>query len=104
LWLGFFHLIESRPSKILSVPELHTNAQAIVSPLDVPGLIVGMKGFTQLSEKLGPGESFSLMYQVFEIHDYEGTVNEPEDEDFLEGLQMGLTKLMEKVIAAPGCN
>jgi class 3 adenylate cyclase len=40
-----------------------------------------MEGFTQLSEKLGPEVSYSVMYQVYEIlihkvHDYEGTVNE----------------------------
>jgi class 3 adenylate cyclase/tetratricopeptide (TPR) repeat protein len=40
-----------------------------------------MKGFTPLTEMLGPDETFSLMDQVFEIlihkvHDYEGTVNE----------------------------
>ena len=40
-----------------------------------------MKGFTPLTEKLGPEETFSLMDQVFEIlihkvHDYQGIVNE----------------------------
>ncbi len=40
-----------------------------------------MEGFTQLSEKLGPEEAYSIMDQVYEIlihkvHDYEGTVNE----------------------------
>ena len=40
-----------------------------------------MKGFTPLTEKLGPDETFSLMDQVFEIlihkvNDYQGTVNE----------------------------
>jgi len=40
-----------------------------------------MEGFTALSEKLGPEESYSIMDQVYEIlihkvHDYEGTVNE----------------------------
>ncbi len=44
-------------------------------------MFVDMKGFTPLTEKLGPEETFSLMDQVFEIlihkvHDYEGTVNE----------------------------
>src|SRR4030067_802112 len=39
-----------------------------------------MKGFTPLSEKLGPEAVYSLMDQVYEIllrkvHDYEGTVN-----------------------------
>ncbi len=34
-----------------------------------------------LSEKLGPEEAYSIMYEVYEIlihkvHDYEGTVNE----------------------------
>lgn len=40
-----------------------------------------MKGFTPLTEKLGPDETFSLMDQVYEIlihkvNDYQGTVNE----------------------------
>ena len=40
-----------------------------------------MEGFTALSEKLGPEETYSIMDQVYEIlihkvHDYEGTVNE----------------------------
>ncbi len=44
-------------------------------------MFVDMKGFTPLTEKLGPEETFALMDQVFEIlihkiHDYEGTVNE----------------------------
>jgi class 3 adenylate cyclase/tetratricopeptide (TPR) repeat protein len=44
-------------------------------------MFVDMKGFTPLTEKLGPEETFSLMDQVFEIlihkvHEYEGTVNE----------------------------
>jgi class 3 adenylate cyclase/tetratricopeptide (TPR) repeat protein len=44
-------------------------------------MFVDMKGFTPLTEKLGPEETFSLMDQVFEllihkVHEYEGTVNE----------------------------
>ena len=40
-----------------------------------------MKGFTPLTERLGPDETFSLMDQVFEIlihkvHEYDGVVNE----------------------------
>ena len=40
-----------------------------------------MKGFTPLSDKLGPEEVYAMMDQVYEIlihkvHDYEGTVNE----------------------------
>ena len=40
-----------------------------------------MKGYTSLSEKLGPEEAYTVMDQVYEIlihkvHDYEGTVNE----------------------------
>jgi len=40
-----------------------------------------MEGFTNLSEKLGPEEAYSIMDQVYEIlihkvHDYDGTVNE----------------------------
>ncbi len=40
-----------------------------------------IEGFTGLSEKLGPEESYTIMNQVYEIlihqvHDYEGTVNE----------------------------
>ncbi|UCF85789.1 MAG: zinc ribbon domain-containing protein, partial [Desulfobacteraceae bacterium] len=40
-----------------------------------------MEGFTQLSERLGPEEAYSIMDQVYEflihkVHDYEGTVNE----------------------------
>jgi class 3 adenylate cyclase/tetratricopeptide (TPR) repeat protein len=44
-------------------------------------MFVDMKGFTPLTEKLGPEVTFSLMDQVFEllihkVHEYEGTVNE----------------------------
>ncbi len=44
-------------------------------------MFIDMKGFTPLTERLGPEETFTLMDQVFEIlihkiHDYEGTVNE----------------------------
>jgi class 3 adenylate cyclase/tetratricopeptide (TPR) repeat protein len=40
-----------------------------------------LEGFTQLSEKLGPEDAYTIMDQVYEIlihkvHDYEGTVNE----------------------------
>jgi len=40
-----------------------------------------MEGFTQLSEKLGPEETYNIIDKVYEIlihkvHDYEGTVNE----------------------------
>ena len=40
-----------------------------------------MEGFTSLTERLGPEESYGIMDQVYEIlihkvHDYEGTVNE----------------------------
>jgi len=40
-----------------------------------------MEGYSQLSERLGPEEAYSVMDQVYEIlihkvHDYEGTVNE----------------------------
>jgi class 3 adenylate cyclase len=40
-----------------------------------------MKGYSQLSEKLGPEEAYGIMDQVYEflihkVHDYEGTVNE----------------------------
>ena len=40
-----------------------------------------MKGFTPLTQKLGPEETFSLMDEVYEIlihkvHQYDGTVNE----------------------------
>jgi len=40
-----------------------------------------MKGYTSLSEKLGPEDAYAVMDQVYEIlihkvHDYEGTVNE----------------------------
>jgi class 3 adenylate cyclase/tetratricopeptide (TPR) repeat protein len=40
-----------------------------------------MEGFTQLSERLGPEEAYTVMDQIYEIlihkvHDYEGTVNE----------------------------
>jgi len=40
-----------------------------------------MEGFTNLSERLGPEEAYSIMDQVYEIlihkvHDYDGTVNE----------------------------
>jgi class 3 adenylate cyclase/tetratricopeptide (TPR) repeat protein len=44
-------------------------------------MFVDMEGFTQLSEKLGPEEAYSVMDRIYEIlihkvHDYEGTVNE----------------------------
>ncbi len=44
-------------------------------------MFVDMKGFTPLTEKLGPEDTFALMDKVFEllihkIHEYEGTVNE----------------------------
>jgi class 3 adenylate cyclase/tetratricopeptide (TPR) repeat protein len=44
-------------------------------------MFVDMKGFTPLTEKLGPEVTFSLMDRVFEllihkVHEYEGTVNE----------------------------
>jgi class 3 adenylate cyclase/tetratricopeptide (TPR) repeat protein len=44
-------------------------------------MFVDMKGFTPLTVKLGPEETFSLMDKVFEliihkVHEYEGTVNE----------------------------
>jgi class 3 adenylate cyclase/tetratricopeptide (TPR) repeat protein len=44
-------------------------------------MFVDMKGFTPLTEKLGPEVTFSLMDKVFEllihkVHEYEGTVNE----------------------------
>ena len=44
-------------------------------------MFVDMKGFTPLTEKLGPEETFVLMDKVFEliihkVHEYEGTVNE----------------------------
>ncbi|NOQ18496.1 MAG: AAA family ATPase [Desulfobacterales bacterium] len=40
-----------------------------------------MQGFTQLSEKLGPEDAYTIMDKVYEIlihkvHDYDGTVNE----------------------------
>jgi class 3 adenylate cyclase/tetratricopeptide (TPR) repeat protein len=44
-------------------------------------MFVDMKGYTPLSEKLGPEETFALMDEIFEIlihkvYEYEGTVNE----------------------------
>ncbi|MDQ1284967.1 MAG: hypothetical protein QG663_370, partial [Thermodesulfobacteriota bacterium] len=44
-------------------------------------MFVDMKGFTPLSEMLGPEETFSLMDKFYEslihkVHDYEGTVME----------------------------
>jgi class 3 adenylate cyclase/tetratricopeptide (TPR) repeat protein len=44
-------------------------------------MFIDMKGFTPMTERLGPEETFALMDRVFEIlihkiHDYEGTVNE----------------------------
>jgi GGDEF domain-containing protein len=44
-------------------------------------MFADMEGFTQLSEKLGPEEAYTIMDQIYEIlihkvHDYEGTVNE----------------------------
>jgi class 3 adenylate cyclase/predicted ATPase len=44
-------------------------------------MFADMEGFTQLAERLGPEEAYTVMDQVYEIlihkvHDYEGTVNE----------------------------
>jgi class 3 adenylate cyclase/tetratricopeptide (TPR) repeat protein len=44
-------------------------------------MFADMEGFTQLSEILGPEETYTVMDQVYEVlirkvHDYEGTVNE----------------------------
>jgi class 3 adenylate cyclase/tetratricopeptide (TPR) repeat protein len=44
-------------------------------------MFADMEGFTQLSERLGPEEAYTVMDQVYEIlihkvHNYEGTVNE----------------------------
>ena len=44
-------------------------------------MFADMEGFTQLSERLGPEEAYTMIDQVYEIlihkvHDYEGTVNE----------------------------
>jgi len=44
-------------------------------------MFADMEGFTQLTERLGPEEAYTVMDQVYEIlihkvHDYEGTVNE----------------------------
>ena len=44
-------------------------------------MFADMEGFTQLTEKLGPEQAYTIMDQVYEIlihkvHDYEGTVNE----------------------------
>ena len=44
-------------------------------------MFIDMKGFTPLTERLGPEETFSLMDKVFEllihkVHEFEGTVNE----------------------------
>ncbi len=56
-----------------------------------------MEGFTQLSERLGPEDAYTIMDQVYEIlihkvHDYEGTVNEmtgdhPGSEQFLQNVK-----------------
>ncbi len=40
-----------------------------------------MEGFTQITERLGPEEAYSIMDEIYEIlihkvHDYDGTVNE----------------------------
>ena len=44
-------------------------------------LFCDMEGFTQITEKLGPEETYSIMDEIYEtlihkVHDYEGTVNE----------------------------
>ncbi|UCF86253.1 MAG: zinc-ribbon domain-containing protein, partial [Desulfobacteraceae bacterium] len=44
-------------------------------------MFADMEGFTQLSERLGPEEAYTIMDQDYEIlihkvHDYDGTVNE----------------------------
>ncbi len=44
-------------------------------------MFADLEGFTQISERLGPEEAYTIMDQVYEIlihkvHDYEGTVNE----------------------------
>ena len=44
-------------------------------------LFCDMEGFTQITERLGPEEAYSIMDKIYEtlihkVHDYEGTVNE----------------------------
>jgi ribosomal protein L40E len=67
-------------------------------------MFVDMKGFTPLTEKIGPEETFALMDQVFEIlihkiHEYEGTVNERRGDEhgLLAGQSAGgIGKIVEK--------
>ena len=55
-----------------------------------------MKGFTPLTEKLGPEETFSFMDKVFEIfihkvHEYEGIVNEMRGDGILAFFSVPIT-------------
>jgi class 3 adenylate cyclase/tetratricopeptide (TPR) repeat protein len=90
--------LEGAPPKDLSFDEKLTKIQRylpkgltekILSQRDriegerkqVTVMFCDMEGFTQLSERLGPEEAYTIMDQVYEIlihkvHDYEGTVNE----------------------------
>jgi class 3 adenylate cyclase/tetratricopeptide (TPR) repeat protein len=70
------YLPEGLVEKILSQKKKIEGERRIVTMM-----FCDMKGFTPLTESLGPDETFSLMDQVFEIllqkvNDYRGTVNE----------------------------
>lgn len=70
------YLPESLTQKILSQKERIEGEKRQVTIM-----FCDMKGFTPLTERLGPDETFTLMDQVFEIlihkvNDYQGTVNE----------------------------
>ncbi|UCF85603.1 MAG: AAA family ATPase, partial [Desulfobacteraceae bacterium] len=91
-------LSPERPPKDLSFDEKLTKIQRylpkgltekILSQRDriegerkqVTVMFCDLEGFTQLSERLGPEDAYTIMDQVYEIlihkvHDYEGTVNE----------------------------
>ncbi|MGC8659518.1 MAG: adenylate/guanylate cyclase domain-containing protein, partial [Desulfomonilaceae bacterium] len=71
-------------------------------------MFVDMKGFTPLTEKLGPEETFSLMDQVFailihKVHDYEGTVNELRGDGVLAlfGAPIALEDAPQRAIRSP---
>ena len=70
-----------------------------------------MEGFTQLSEKLGPEDAYTIMDQVYEIlihkvHDYEGTVNEMTGDGIMAlfGAPIALEDAPQRAIRSSLCN
>ena len=70
------YLPKGLTEKILSQRERIEGERKLVTVM-----FCDMEGFTNLADKLGPEETYSIMDRVYEImihkvHDYEGTVNE----------------------------